>query len=295
MAANKTKPLLTGTLVLLSAYLVFQIATWVNRALDGERPGAAIVAGRPSPTGGLDATDDRHRGERDSGLVELLATVEDAARRAAGSPPAMGPKGQPASTSPGAPVSIAEARAPQFTFGRAGTAYEAHYPDLRAVDFANLTYRPRGVAPDLSIPLRDGIYDARDGVGFERAELLDVRICEIPPPALPRAVVRLRYASGAGSSTCDEIVQVFDVRDGRLAARHEIIYACVPGGTYAVDCRRGTITATAAAWLGSDPHCCPSARDTAVLSFLGEQPTLVSWTRVAVGNQTSPVQWIGAD
>ena len=66
MAANKTKPLLTGTLVLLSAYVVFQIATWVNRSLDGEPPGAAMEADRPSPTGGLDATDDRHLGERDS-------------------------------------------------------------------------------------------------------------------------------------------------------------------------------------------------------------------------------------
>lgn len=52
MAANKTKPLLTGTLVPLSAYVVFRIATWVNRSLDGGHPGAAIEADRPSPTGG---------------------------------------------------------------------------------------------------------------------------------------------------------------------------------------------------------------------------------------------------
>lgn len=290
MAANKTKPLLTGTLVLLSAYVVFQIATWVNRSLDGEPPGAAIEADRPSPTGGLDATDDRHLGERDWRLAELLVTVEDAARRAAGPPPAMGPKGQAASTPPGAPAPIADAHAPQFAFGRAEIVSEVRYGHIAEVDFANLTYRPRGIAPDLSIPLRNGTYDARDGFGFERAELLDVRICEIPPLALPRAVVRLRYASGAGSSTCDEIVQVFDVRAGRLAARHEIVHACAPGGTYAVDCNTGTVTVTAAAWLGGDPHCCPSARDTAVFSFLGEEPRLVSWTRVAVRDQTSPVQ-----
>lgn len=168
---------------------------------------------------------------------------------------------------------------PQFNFGPAGTVYEARYPDLRAVDFANLTYRPHGIAPDLSIPLRNGAYDARDGVGFERAGLLDTTICDGPAAAVPLAIVRLRYASGAGSSTCDEIVQVFGLRDGRLAALHEIVYACAPGGTYAVDCRRGTVTATATAWLGSDPHCCPLARDTAVFSFLGEVPRLLSWTR----------------
>ena len=290
MAANKTKPLLTGTLVLLSAYVVFQIATWVDRALDGEPPGAAIEADRPSPTGGLDAADDRLRRERDRRIAEILAPVEDAARRAAGPPPAMGPKGQPASTSPGAPAPTAEARAPRFAFGPAEIVSKVRYGHIAEVDFANLTYRPRGIAPELSIPLRNGTYDARDGFGFERAELLEVRICEIPPLALPRAVVRLRYASGAGSSTCDEIVQVFDVRAGRLAALHEIVHACAPGGSYAVDCNTGTVTVTAAAWLGGDPHCCPSARDTAVFSFLGEEPRLVSWTRVAVRDQTSPVQ-----
>ena len=180
--------------------------------------------------------------------------------------------------------------APRFAFGPAGTVYETRYRDLRAVDFANLTYRARGVAPDLSIPLRNGAYDARDGVGFERAELLDVRICDHPSMTAPRAVVRLRYASGAGSSTCDEIVQVFDLRDGRLAALHEIVHACAPGGTYAVDCNTGAVTATAAAWLGSDPHCCPSARNTAVFSFLDRDLRLLSWTRVAVRDQTNPVK-----
>ena len=294
MAVNRTKPLRTGTLVLLSAYVVFQIATWVNRSLDGENPGPAIEADRPSPAGGLDLTDDRHLGERDSRLAErdsrlaeLLLTVEDAARRAAGSPPDMG---QAASTSPGAPAPFAEAHAPQFAFGRAEIISEVRYRHIAKVDFANLTYRLRGVAPDLSISLRNGTYNARDGVGFEQAELLDVRLCETPPLALPRAVVRLRYASGAGSSTCDEIVQVFDLRDARLTTVHEIVYACAPGGTYVVDCNLGAITATAAAWLGGDPHCCPSARDTAVFSFLGEEPSLVSWTRVAVPDQTNPVE-----
>jgi hypothetical protein len=185
---------------------------------------------------------------------------------------------------------IVNSDTPQFAFGRVEIVSEGRYRHIAEVDFANMIYRARGIAPDLSIPLRNGTYDARDGVGFEQAELLDVRICEIPPLALPRAVVRLRYASGAGSSTCDEIVQVFDLRHGRLAARHEVVYACAAGGTYAVDCNTGAITVTATAWLSSDPHCCPSARDTAVFSFLGEEPRLVSWTRVAVRKQTSPLQ-----
>lgn len=171
--------------------------------------------------------------------------------------------------------------APQFAYGRVSTAYEIHYADLRAVDFANLTYLARGIAPDLSIPLRNRTYDARDGFGFERAELLDTKICEVGSSAAALAVVHLQYASGAGSSTCDEIVQVFDVRDGRLAAHHEIVYACAPGGIYAVDCNTGTVTATASAWLGSDPHCCPSARDTAMFSFIGNHLQFLSWRREA--------------
>jgi hypothetical protein len=170
---------------------------------------------------------------------------------------------------------------PQFAYGRVGTAYEIQYADLRAVDFPNLTYLARGIAPDLSIPLRNGIYDARDGVGFERAELLDTKICEVAALAAPLAVVRLQYASGAGSSNCDEIVQVFGVRNGRLGARDEIVYACAPGGNYAVDCNAGTVTATATAWLGGDPHCCPSARDTAKFSFIGDHLQLLSWRREA--------------
>ncbi|MFQ5773028.1 MAG: hypothetical protein ACE5GS_00775 [Kiloniellaceae bacterium] len=290
MPANKTKPLLTGTFVLLSVYVVFQIATWVNRSLDGEHPGPAIEVDRPGPTGGPDATDDRRLGERDSPLAELLRTVEDAARRAAGSPPAGGPKRQDASSSPGGPAPIAEAHAPQFAFGPVGATYEAGYRDLRAVDFANLTYRPRGIAPDLSIPLRNGAYDAKDGLGFERAELLDRRVCDNPALESARAVVRLRYASGAGSSTCDEVVQIFRVRDGRLAVLHEIVYACAPEGAYEVDCARGEVSATASAWLGSDPNCCPSALDTAVFSFVGRNLRLLSWTRVGSKAPTGPVR-----
>ncbi len=287
MAANKTKPLMTGTLVLLSAYVVLQIATWVNRLLDSEHPGATIEADRTIPKGGLDATGDRHLGERDSRLAELLGTVEDAARRAAGPPPAGGPKGQAASSLPGAPAPITEADAPQFTFGRAEIISDGRYSHIAEVDFANLTYRARGIAPDLSIPLRNGTYDARDGVGFERAELLDTKLCD-KAKAAPLAVVRLQYASGAGSSTCDEIVQVFELRDGRLAARHEIVYACAPGGTYAVDCNTGAVTVTATAWLGSEPHCCPSARDTAIFSFIGNHLQLLSWRREAWVSRTEP-------
>ena len=134
--------------------------------------------------------------------------------------------------------------APQFFFGQVGLAYEASYRHLRGVDFANLTYRVSSIAPGLSIPLENGAYDARNGVGFERAELRNVKTCDNPSMTPAATVVRLRYMSGAGSSNCDEIVQVFGLPEGRLVARHEIVYACAQGGTYVVDCHRGTITAT---------------------------------------------------
>lgn len=172
-----------------------------------------------------------------------------------------------------------EAEAPAFTTAAINMVYEIGGRDLHAVDFGTLTYEASGVAPGLSITLRHGTYYAREGVGFERAELLDASMCDAPYVASPFAIVRLRYVSGAGSSNCDEIVQMFRVRDGRLAALYEIVYACGPDGAYRVDCGQGTLTATTAVWLGSDPHCCPSARDTATFAIAGGSLRLSSWRR----------------
>ncbi len=254
MAAKSMKRLATLKILVLAIYCTLKVVSWANGLAGAQGAAHFVRADRP--------------------ILAASFALPVAGTAAAGA---------------------RDPDAPQFTFGRAGTAYETHYPDLRAVDFAGLNYWVSGIGAGFSIPLREFIPPGRHGpshhgVGFEWAEFRGVRVCEASVLAAPRAVVRLRYTSGAGSSTCDEIVQVFDLRDGRLAALHEIVYACAPGGTYAVDCNTGTITATATAWLDSDPHCCPSARDTAVFSFLGEEPRLVSWTRVAVRDQTNPVK-----
>ena len=157
--------------------------------------------------------------------------------------------------------------------------YRGSYPDIRQVDFKNLEIQFFGKEGRSvrAAQLKNGSFkhSEMDGKTFLGAEELTLEsVHYLTPPGVEPglAVVLLKDFSVSGSSSQDEIAQVFEVSRRRLRVEQELqsdehFSDSFPAHSF--DESTKTLVMETTHYLQGDAHCCVSAKDVITLRWTG--------------------------